>query len=254
MKTPTICIVCLIPGREDQAKALAAQTGLTLLYEKNDAFDLQLCLDENHVSLFDSELNTAIHVDFIKGALAHRQQFGGGRGQAIARAVGLRHGNNPSVLDVTAGLARDAYILAGLGCKVTLVEQSVILYTMVADAVQRGLADPASAAVLNNFVDLINADSIAYMHGLAPELKPDAIYIDPMYPQRKKSALVKKDMQILQRLLGKDQNAELLLSTALECAIKRVIVKRPVHADSIGGAPPDTRISSKKTRFDVYMV
>ena len=166
----------------------------------------------------------------------------------------MKHGNNPHVLDITAGLARDAYILASLGCRLTLVEQSPVLYTLIEDGMHRGLADTASATVLSNFVDLVNADSVAYMREIARENEPDVIYIDPMYPERRKSALVKKDMQILQSLLGKDENAEQLLATALKCAGRRVVVKRPIHAEKIGRFEPNTSIRSKKTRYDVYTV
>ncbi len=254
MKPPSTCIVCSNKSRIEQAKALATHLGIALLNEGNSDFDLQLCFDNDHVELFDTALNTAIHVDFVEGALAHRQQFGGGRGQAIAKAVGLKQGNTPSVLDITAGLARDAYILACLGCKVTLVEQSPVLYTLIEDGIRRGLTEPASVDVLKNFMNLVNADSILYMDHMDKQTRPDVIYIDPMYPERKKSALVKKDMQILQHLLGKDENAEALLKTALECAGKRVVVKRPVHAEMLGDIKPSTSISSKKTRYDVYIV
>jgi 16S rRNA (guanine1516-N2)-methyltransferase len=103
-------------------------------------------------------------------------------------------------------------------------------------------------------MNLVNADAVLYMEHMDRETRPDVIYIDPMYPERKKSALVKKDMQILQRLLGKDENAETLLKTALECAAKRVVVKRPIHAGPVGDIKPNTAISSKKTRYDIYVV
>jgi len=254
MNPSSICIVCSENARKQQAKELATRTGLPLLSGKNDDFDLQLCFDGDYVELFDTALNTGIHVDFVEGALAHRQQFGGGRGQAIARAIGLKHGNTPSVLDITAGLARDAYILACLGCKLILVEQSPVLYTLIDDGIRRGLANPASADALKNFMNLVNADSILYMEHMDKETRPEVIYIDPMYPERKKSALVKKDMQILQHLLGEDENAEPLLKTALECAGKRVVVKRPIHAKTVSDTLPSTSISSKKTRYDVYLV
>ncbi len=254
MNTPSICIVCSNISKIEQANTLAAQLGVPLFKEKRNDFDLQLRFDNDYVELFDTALNTGIHVNFVEGALAHRQQFGGGRGQAIARAVGLKQGNTPSVLDITAGLARDAYILACMGCKVTLVEQSPVLYSLIDDGIRRGLTDQASVDVLKNFMDLVNADSILYMEHMDKESRPDVIYIDPMYPERKKSALVKKDMQILQHLLAKDENAELLLKTALEYATKRVVVKRPVHAETVGGIKPSTSISSKKTRYDVYIV
>ena len=254
MKATSVCIVCSDPTRTIEAAELARNTGLPLLDNKSNDFELQLCFHDDYTELFDSGLNTGIYVDFAEGALAHRRQFGGGRGQAIARAVGLKHGNTPDVIDITAGLARDAYVLASLGCKITLVEQSVVLYTLVQDGVLRGLANEASAEVLKNFMNLVNADSVLYMKQLDRETKPDVIYIDPMYPDRKKSALVKKDMQILQHLLGEDENAPLLLKTALESATSRVVVKRPAHAEPSNGIMPSTSISSKKTRYDVYLV
>ena len=254
MPAPTICIVCPVSKRKEQARAVSLQTGLPLLDRKDDRYELQLVFEDERVELFDTVLNTAVHVDFIEGALAHRRQSGGGRGQAIARAVGLKHGKTPSVLDITAGLARDAYILASLGCTLTLVEQSPVLFALVEDGVRRGIEDEGTAMTLQNFMNLVNADSVLYMEHMDRETKPDVIYIDPMYPERKKSALVKKDMQILQHLLGKDQDAERLLKTALESAADRVVVKRPLHAEPVGNIEPDTSISSKKTRYDVYLV
>ncbi|MGB5277908.1 MAG: class I SAM-dependent methyltransferase [Gammaproteobacteria bacterium] len=254
MNSSSICIVCTDDARRQQAQALARQTGLPLLGKKCDDFSLQLCFDHDRVALIDTALDTSIHVDFVSGALAHRQQFGGGRGQAIAKAAGLKQGKTPSVLDITAGLARDAYILASLGCKLTLVEQSTVLYALIEDGIERGQHDAASADTLRNFTRWINTDAVEYMQHINEKSRPAVIYIDPMYPERKKSALVKKDMQILQRLLGKDQNAGQLLITALERALERVIVKRPAHADALGNIKPDTSIYSKKTRYDVYLV
>jgi 16S rRNA (guanine1516-N2)-methyltransferase len=254
MTSASICIVCSSSSRKAQALELASATGFPLLEHKSSDFDLQLCLEEDYVELFDTRLETGIHVDFAHGALAHRRQFGGGRGQAIAKAVGMKKGKTPNVLDITAGLARDAYILAALGCSITLVEQSPVLYSLIVDGVRRGLTEPASAGVLNNFINLVNADAILYMEHMDSATLPDVIYIDPMYPEKKKSALVKKDMQILQRLLGKDDHAEQLLTTALQHCSQRVVVKRPIHAEPVGNIKPDTSISSKKTRYDIYLV
>ena len=233
---------------------MSLQTQLPILEKKDNNYELQLIFEEDRVELYDTDLNTAVHVDFVEGALAHRRQFGGGRGQAIARAMGLKHGKTPSVLDITAGLARDAYILASLGCTLTLVEQSPVLFALVEDGIRRGVMDEEAAGVLHNFMNLVNADSVLYMEHMDRETKPDVIYMDPMYPERNKSALVKKDMQILQHLLGKKQDAERLLKTALECAADRVVVKRPLHAKPVGNTEPDTSIKTKKTRYDVYLV
>lgn len=254
MKNSTLCIVCSDASLISRAQSLAEQTGLPLLDDRSDEYDLQLCFDSARIELFDTTLNTAIYVDFIEGSLAHRQRFGGGRGQAIARAVGLKKGNTPTVLDITAGLARDAFILACLGCRITLVEQSPVLYTLIEDGIRRGLVNAAAASILRNFMNLVHADSVSYMRNMDRQSRPEVIFIDPMYPERKKSALVKKDMQILQRLIGKDENASQLLKSALECATGRVVVKRPVHAAPVNDIKPGTSISSKKTRYDVYLV
>ena len=250
---PSICVICDNTQRYDQARSFSEQQQLPLFEVKDNNYDLQLIFAEEHIELYDSQLNTSIYVDFVHGALAHRQQFGGGRGQAIAKAIGLKQGNKPTVLDATAGLARDAYILATLGCHITLVEQSPILSALIEDGIKRGLENEQSAQVLSVHFDLHNQNAIEFMNELSDEQRPDVIYIDPMYPERKKSALVKKDMQILQRLLGKTDNNAELLKTALGCARKRVVVKRPAQAEPIGEITPSSSVSSKKTRYDLYI-
>lgn len=248
----SLCIVCEDESRKIQAQEFASENQLQLFSHRNDNFALQLVYGKELIELFDTQLHTSILVDFVNGAMAHRQKFGGGRGQAIAKAIGLKHGNTPNVLDVTAGLARDAYILATLGCKVTLVEQSPILYTLIKDGIERAITSDEKTSA-KNFTNLVHADSTLHIEHADPETPPDVIYIDPMYPVRKKSALVKKDMQILQRLIGKNENAGTLLETALAYAKKRVVVKRPIHAEPINSIKPSTNVSSKKTRYDIYI-
>jgi len=201
-------------------------------------------------------LDTSISVDFIKGNLAHRQEFGGGRGQAIAKARGLKSGNTPSVLDATAGLAGDAFVLATLGCSMTLIERSPIIFTLIENAVERASLNEKFSPIINQGFNLINQDAIDYISNQleGSEDPPDVIYIDPMYPERKKSALVKKDMQILQRLHDRDDKTSELLETALQYAKKRVVVKRPSHAETINNRKPNTCIKSKKTRYDIYTI
>ncbi len=249
-----LCIVCANIAEQPRAAQFAAQHQLPVFARLQGEYAQQLCFNAAHVELYDSALDTAIHVDFTRGVLAHRQRFGGGRGQAIAKAIGLKQGRTPSVLDVTAGLARDAWVLATLGCKVTLVERSAVLAALLHDGILRAQTHAASASILRNNFTLHQQDAVYYMQTLTDAARPDVIYIDPMYPERKKSALVKKDMQILQHLLGKDDNATSLLATALGCARKRVVVKRPAHADVVAGDKPATSISSKNTRYDIYAI
>lgn len=250
-----LCVICNHADRYPQAKQFAERYGYALSEQPDDDYILQLRFDADHLCLFDTELDTGIHVDFLHGATAHREKFGGGKGQAIAKAIGLNKMKQPTVLDITAGLARDAYVLATLGCQLILVEQSPVLYALIDDAIQRALADTDGDHSVKNLTRLINADSLTVMQ--QSDIKPDVIYFDPMYPERKKSALVKKDMQILHKLIGTGENFQLseqqLLATALQHAARRVVVKRPAHADAIGDTAPTMSIASKKTRYDVYV-
>lgn len=212
---------------------------------------LSLNFTPDYIELLDTEKNTSIHVDFLSGSVAHRHQFGGGKGQAIAKAMGLKTAKTkPSVLDATAGLARDAYVIATLGCPITMVEQSPIIAKLVTDGIDRACFDDNFKLIMDTGFTIIQQNCIDYLQTVTKI--PDVIYLDPMYPDRKKSALVKKNMQILQKLLGVDQNAKKLLDVALQYAKNRVVVKRPRGEKSISTRIPDTAIESKQTRYDIY--
>ena len=103
----------------------------------------KLQFDEHGLQLFKSDEPKlgAIRVDFVTGASAHRRKFGGGKGQAIAKAVGLNKGATPHVLDATAGLGRDAFVLAALGCKVTMHERHPVVAALLYDGLQRAYQD-----------------------------------------------------------------------------------------------------------------
>ena len=255
-KAITIAVICFSKTRLPQAKDFCKVNALPLIKKKSDQYDLQLIIHDDLIELYDSQLNTSISIDFLSGTLAHRHQFGGGRGQAIARAIGLKSGNTPSVLDVTAGLAGDAFVLATLGCNVTMIERSAILFSLINDALARASLSETFEPIIKQGFTAINRDANDYIKEqlLADHTAPDVIYIDPMYPDRKKSALVKKDMQILQRLHGDDDNTAELLNNALKYARKRVVVKRPLHAETLSDKKPNTCIKSKKTRYDIYTI
>jgi len=252
----TIAAVCFSRARMQQVKDFCQQNKLPLLKDKNEQYDLLLIFHDDLVELYDRQLNTSISIDFLKGTLAHRQQFGGGRGQAIAKAIGMKSGATPSVLDTTAGMAGDAFVLATLGCSMTLLERSPIIFALIEDALERATLNESFEPILKQGFKIINRDANDYIkEQLSTEVSPpDVIYIDPMYPHKKKSALVKKEMQILQRLHGEDDNAAELLGNALLYAKKRVVVKRPIQAETVSEKKPSTCIKSKKTRYDIYTI
>lgn len=168
--------------------------------------------------------------------------------------MGLKSGITPTVLDTTAGLAGDAFVLASLGCPITLLERSPIIFQLLDNAVERASLNENFQAISDQGFKIINIDANDYIKQQreTTDKPPDVIYIDPMYPDRKKSALVKKDMQILQRLHTRDEQPEILLENALLFARKRVVVKRPIHAEHLGKKTPNTCVKSKKTRYDIY--
>ena len=168
------------------------------------------------------------------------------RRQPLALAVGLKKGT-PSVMDATAGLGRDALFLARLGCMVTVVERSPVLGAMWRDALQRG-GDSHGA----DRIRLIVGDAVDVLSGLPDEEAPDVIYVDPMYPPKGKSALPKKEMRILRRLVGDDQDAGALLEAAKRVARDRVVVKRTPRAKPLAPSPA-LRYSGKLVRYDVYL-
>jgi 16S rRNA (guanine1516-N2)-methyltransferase len=192
----------------------------------------------------------AIYVDFITGAMAHRRRFGGGRGEAVAKAVGIKGNYLPSVVDATAGLGRDAFVLASLGCQVRMLERNPVVAALLDDGLQRGYQDAEIGAWLRERMTLLHTTSLAALPLLTPS--PDVVYLDPMYPHKQKSALVKKEMRVFQALVGSDNDADGLLAPARRSAKKRVVVKRPDYAPPLANEPAHAAITTKNHRFDIY--
>ncbi len=238
------------------AKELAAKLKLPLTSPLDTTFQLLLIATPEHLELRQTGKNGPgpVFVDFVDGAMAFRRKYGGGRKQDLARAVGLKGNRCPAVIDATGGLARDAFVLASLGCRVTLIERSPVIGALVADGCKRAISDPETAAIINDRLRLEVGDSCTVLTQIKEEDRPEVIYLDPMYPHRTKSALVKKEMRILRLLVGDDPDAHTLLAAALTCARKRVVVKRPIKAEPINGPSPSMAITGKTHRFDVYLI
>ena len=192
----------------------------------------------------------AVYMDFVSGVMAHRRKFGGGRAEAVAKAVGVKGDELPSVIDATAGLGRDAFVLASVGCKVRLIERHPVVFLLLQDGLQRAYADADIGAMLQTNLQLLN---VKHLSELNPETNfADVVYLDPMYPHKQKSALVKKEMRLFQHLVGGDLDADQLLEPALNLARKRVVVKRPDYAEFLAQIPPHFSRQTKNHRFDIY--
>ncbi|GAA5524521.1 ribosomal RNA small subunit methyltransferase J [Microbulbifer aestuariivivens] len=197
-----------------------------------------------------------VWVDFVGGAVAHRRKFGGGKGQQIAKAVGIRSGLYPQVVDATAGLGRDAFVLATLGCEVTMLERNPVVRVLLMDGLRRlrraAESDPELAAIAARLTLLDSALPAAQWLAAQPPQSVPVVYLDPMFPQREKSAKVKKEMAAFHQLVGADEDADALYEPAYAACYFRTVVKRPRTAPFLAGRQPSLSLQGKSGRFDVY--
>lgn len=237
-----------------KARQLALRLHLPLVRLENSEESFLLVISPARVELRQVPKATfkPIFVDFLGGELAYRGHHGGGSRQLLARAVGIKPGYRPYVLDANAGLGGDAFILASLGCEVRMLERSPIVGALLADGLKRLIQSSASKKLK---LKLTITQAIDYLNRiyLTTQRQPEVIYLDPMYPDRAKSALGKIEMRVLRALVGEDEDSAIVLERALLCARKRVVIKRPKLAPCLTAQAPDLIFSGKSSRFDVYL-
>lgn len=202
-----------------------------------------------------------VAVDFVGGALAHRRRYGGGKGQQIARAVGLRSGFYPRVVDATAGLGRDAFVLASLGCEVHMLERNPVVRALLRDGLERlqraAMEDRELAAIARRLTleegafSAVGYSAVEWLAEQPTESVP-VVYLDPMFPERGKSAKVKKEMVAFHQLVGGDEDADALLEPAYAACYYRTVVKRPRLAPFLAEKKPALSLEGKSGRFDIY--
>ena len=187
---------------------------------------------------------------FIEGQILHRLKYGKGRGQNLAKAVGMKSNKNRNIVDATAGLGYDAFILASLGAKVTLIERSKEMYEILQNGINEATSFGGEIERIINRMDLLFGDS----KDILPKLSPEVIMIDTMYKDRKKTALVKNNMRLVREIVGPDSDYVELIKVALDCAKNRVVLKQPRYADPIKEIKKCShQILGKSIRYDVFM-
>ena len=247
--------VVAAPGDPAGLAAFAAEQGLACVAEREavPAAHFALSIDAGRVALFPPtdrpDLgHLPLVIDFADRSYARPLA----RKDALARATGWKGGYRPPVIDLTAGLGRDTWALAAGGCRVTAVERHPVVHCLLADALVRAAADPALADVAGR-ITLVGGDVLAER---PPELSATAEtvwYLDPMFPERKKSALVKKPMRIFHHLVGEDPDAGALFAWARCQPGARWVVKRPPGAPTIDETSPAIEYRSGRLRFDCYL-
>ena len=189
-------------------------------------------------------------IDFVGGSLNHRLNFGGGIKQQLAKAVGIRSGFRPDIIDATAGLGRDSFILASLGSNITMIERSQIMYDLLEEGMKKASKKGGRLSEIIARMKLIRGDAI----DILPDITADVIYIDPMHPPRHKSALVKTEMRQLRSIVGDDLDQLELIKIALKTNCKRVALKWPAKSPLPEDLPAcHHHITGKSVRFDVFI-
>lgn len=266
MSMPTVYVLPRGPALVSRAEEIARQLELPLKTstepEPGDQDESwYLCVDADGLSIQQMQRGAAgpVRVDFVGGKTGFRRH----RQEAtpdLIKAIGVRPGIRPRVWDLTAGLGQDAFTLARYGCEVFMFERHPVVCALLADGIDRAKqaaaeGDDALQDILQRMT-LLCADSremlSAQTRPAILDSPPQVIYIDTMFPERSKSARVKKEMQLFQTLVGVDADADELIALALAAAPNRIVVKRPRHASPLGAEPPNLQFKGKAVRFDVY--
>ncbi|WP_457574726.1 class I SAM-dependent methyltransferase [Desulfolithobacter sp.] len=258
--TPSHYLAGVIPVSDTvalRAAELAARLHVPLL-DRAPPTSLVLRVDADHLELVHQmkKKSLAVRVEFVQGAAGYRRQRGGR--EMLLRAVGARKGERPDILDGTGGLGRDSFVLAQAGCRVQLYERHPVLTVLLEDGLRRAAACPDTAAAAAR-ITLHGQDVLDRLRESGDDRRQSlpVIYLDPMYPRPGKAAKAKKELQLLQLLVGRnpddEQEEEVLLEAALKAAGNRVVVKRPRKGAFLAGRHPSYSLEGKSTRFDIYL-
>ena len=224
-----------------QAEYLANKYGWLL----NESSEVQLLFSAERVELKVGQFKP-LSVDFCQGNLATRLSKAG-KNQPLAKACLVSQ--KPVILDLTAGGGRDSAILASLGATVTMLERNPLQALLLEDGIRRLRL---SGIMLSRHLSLVHADAMGYLSSLDKEQIPDVIYFDPMHPERDKTALVKKDMQVLQQIIGEDEDKRQVAEYALACTKKRLVIKWPRKKAPLLEKPQFSLVG-KTIRYDIYL-
>lgn len=251
--------------REAEGKVLAARLGLMpesyvlplkAELKKHAPAGAALVLEPEALGLYALDMpgSGPVRIDLGEGTLGWRVADNRARHEMVVRACGLLKATQPlRIFDATAGLLRDACVLAAAGARVDVAERSPVIAELIEDGLQRARQTTAANEILARLT-FHAGDSLQLLQQLAgADERPDVVYLDPMFPHRDKSALVKKEMRVFRAVVGEDVDADALLAPARAAARKRVVVKRPRLAPWLADAKPGLVLEGKSGRFDIYL-
>ncbi len=189
-------------------------------------------------------------IDFVKDKNSYWRPMPKKTNELLPKAIGVRN-EHKKILDLTAGLCRDAFFLARLDCQITALERAKEIYLLLQDAFIRANSDESVSSVLER-IKLVHSDAKTYLQSC--DLKSfDVIYYDPMYPQKNnKTAKSQLAMTLFRDLIGEDTDWQEQVTELLMLKNIRVVIKRPLSAEII--AKPQHSYEGKAVRYDVYQL
>jgi len=229
--------------KQNRAKYLAEKLNIDIIREPVED-KMLLCLDDNGLSLLKDGLT--IRGDFEQ--MEKRLNPANLMHEMLVKAAKIKEmGNMPTAIDATAGLGEDSILLAAAGYQVKMFERDPIIAALLEDAMIRAEHNPVLAPVIER-MELVEGDSIEAMR--SGKYTPDIIYLDPMFPARTKSGLIKKKFQLLQQLESPCEEGLMLIEAARASKPKKIIIKRPLKGEYLAGIKPNHSISGRAIRYD----
>jgi 16S rRNA (guanine1516-N2)-methyltransferase len=248
--TSSVFIHSFDPAFEQETENLAERLGLPLVIKKPEQGlfltinrqGLGLCLVEKRKQTME------IRVDFTTASWEHRLQQV--RKELLIRAMGRTVPEKTSIIDATGGLGRDSFLLAAAGFTIRTFERNPILAALLANGLERTAGH--ATMEIGSLITLHCEDARNFLETNRSVV--DIVYLDPMFPPRKKSAKVKKELQTIQQIVGNERDYEALFTLALQNAKKRVVVKRPKNGPWINNCErPSYSLPGETIRFDIYL-
>jgi len=234
MKIPLVAEVAIPKEIEDDLSVVVP----LLEVAEEEPSEGESCLIYTSAGLQYLDSGISLHLDFSSSQYKF-YQAAGAKKDPVLRAIG-KLGEGEYLFDATAGYGRDALYFSRNGYRVVACESSPIMYLLLQDALRRCQTAPFS---------LYYGDSASVITTF--EQKPAVAYLDPMFPEQKKSSLPRKEMQIMRRCID-DHHGEGLVPACLGHVKERVVVKRPIKAEPLF-SNPNYALPGKIVRFDVYL-